>query len=467
MSVVVRGAKNAFRNWLRTGAVVVILAIGIGLSLSMLVARQAVEGRIAELKEKMGTMLIVNPAGSRGFEGGGEPLTTDQVGAVKSVAHVTSAEAVMGFMLRNENEADGGDFMLRTPSGTSSSATAGKTNLQSSIETGTLGRRFSGATGSNAAPPSPPIRGIGTNGNVGDDGVALVITEGRGLTSSDTTSALVGKDLAIKNNLKIGSTFTAYNTTFTVVGIFDQGTKFANNTLAIPLAKAQELTGQTKEVGAIIVKVDSIENLASTTQAIKDKLGSNKADVSQPGEDIQTAIDGLRSVQGVALIGFVASLAAAAVITFLIMTVIVRERRREIGVLKAIGASNRSIVSQFIVEAVVLVAMGAVVGVGVALVGSNGIANALVKSNSADSSGSQASSSPGRMEAGPMGGGMLKLDRHGLQDTGELVGSVTTSVGPLTLLWGLLAAVGIAIVGSAVPAWFIAKVRPAIVLRGE
>ncbi|HKX73204.1 MAG TPA: FtsX-like permease family protein [Candidatus Saccharimonadales bacterium] len=461
MSVVVRGAKNAFRNWLRTGAVVLILAIGIGLALSMLVAKQAVEARISDLQAQVGTTLLVNPAGSKDMMGGGEPLKTTDVDAIKSVAHVTSADAMVNLALQTEGaETDG----IRMRGGEE----PGKTNLKSSIDAGTLGKRFSGTANSAGEVPatiSLPIRALGTNANRVEDGTALKITEGRALAADDTLSALVGKDLAEKNSLKIGSTFTAYGQTFAVVGIFDQGTKFANDMIVLPLAKAQELSGQASEVGSIVVTVDSIENLEATQTAIKDKLGSDKADITSTQQNIQEAIGALKSVQQVSLIGFIAAVAAASVITFLIMLVIVRERKREIGVLKAIGGSNHTIVSQFIVEAIVLVAMGTVVGLGVAMVSSTGIANALVSNSTNESDSTDAGPRSG---AGP-GPRMIKLSANGnsIENATKLVSDVTASVGPMTLVWGALAALVIAVVGSAVPAWLIAKVRPAEVMRGE
>lgn len=459
MSVVARGVKNAFRNWLRTGAVVLILAIGIGLALSMLVARQAVEARINDLKADVGTTLMVNPAGSQGFQGGGEPLKMADADTIKSVDHVQSVDPVLSFMLQN-TDGETGNLNIATPNG---SFEPGKTDLESSIEPGTLGQRFNarGVDPDKVADISLPVRGIGTLGNTNAQGKQLNITEGRGLNANDTLSALVGKDLAAKNGLKIGSTFMAYDQTFTVVGIFDQGTQFENDTVVIPLAKAQELSGQTSEVSAITVRVDSIENLDATSVAIKSKLGSDKADVTSTEQNVQAAIKSLQSVQQVTLIGFIAALAAAAVIIFLIMLVIVRERKREIGVLKAIGGSNRTIVTQFMVEAVVLVAMGAVVGLGIALVSSNGIANALVE-------GGSETTSEGAPQVGGPGKMTLRLGGSGpVETTSELVGKVTTSVGAVTLLWGALATIIIAVVGSAVPAWFIAKVRPAEVMRGE
>lgn len=464
MSVVMRGIKNTSRNWIRSGAVVFILAIGIGLALSMLVANQAVNNKIAELKANMGNTLIVNPAGGKGLEGGGEPLKSSDVEAIKSVSHVAAVDAAMPMMLQNQDSESLGMIRMKNGSGPL------KTNLQSSVDPGTLGMRGGSlsASGEDGKPVSLPIQGAGITGNKDQSGAELSIVEGSKLTGEENT-ALVGKDLATKNNLSIGSTFTINDTTVKVVGIFDRESKFENNGVFVPLATAQKLTGLSDEVSFIVATVDSIDNLESTLDAIKNKLGADKVDVTSSQQNVETAISSLESVKTVSVVGFVAAMIAAGVITFLIMLVIVRERRREIGVLKAIGGSNRTIVSQFMVEGLVLVALGALVGTGFALASSNGIANALVSSNMSSSSDEQTSA--GKMGNGPMvrmgGPGHAVTLGGNLKDTSNLVKNVTTSVGATTLLYGLLAALAIGIVGSAIPAWFIAKIRPAEVMRGE
>jgi putative ABC transport system permease protein len=463
MSVVSRGVRNAFRNGLRTSAVVLILAISIGLSLSMLVASKAVEARIAQLKTEVGRTIVINPAGSQGFQGGGEPLTEDDLNAVKNVSQVESASGFMSFMLQTEGQDFGG--MVRMKNG---NATPGETNLESSIEAGTLGKRFNtNVDGTEVPDIKLPIRGIGTNGSYDNEGKPINITDGRLLKEDDTYKALVGKNLAEKNDLKVGSTFKAYDKTFTVVGIFDQGTEFANDAVVIPLETAQTLTELDNEVSVIIAQADSIENLDSAITAIQEKLGDD-ADVTTTQQNIQDAIESLKSVQNISIIGFVAALGGAGLIVLMVMFVIVRERRREIGVLKAIGGSNRSIVSQFIVEAVVLVAVGGVLGLGMAAVGSGAIANALVSSNTNSSTTTESPEFGGSQ--GP-GGGPRTIQLNGsgntLEDTSELVGEVTTNIGAGTLVYGFLGMIAIAMLGSAIPAWLIAKVRPAEVLRGE
>lgn len=471
MSVITRGVKNAFRNWLRTSAVVLILAIGIGLSLSMLVANQAVGAKIADLKTKMGNTITINPAGAQGFDGGGEPLKTADATTVSHVSHVSSVDTAMSFRVRNSSADNGQSVIFSGPNGKNDASSMGNTSLTSAIDAGTLGKRFNISTDGQDTSKAPqlPVTGVGVTGNYNQSGNTLNITSGRAINSSDTGDvAVIGKGLADKNNLKVGSTFTAYDTTFTVVGIFDSGTEFENGVFEIPLSVAQHVTNQADEIDTMVAHVDSADNVTAAKDAIKSALGS-KADVNVGQQNVQTAIDSLQSVQQISIIAFVGALVAAAVITFLIMLMIVRERKREIGVLKAIGGSNTTIVSQFIVESLVLVVLGTIVGFGVSLVSSNGIANALV-SNTNNNDATQNEQSP--KNGGFSGGSGMHAIRLGggqnsIQNSGALIGQVVTSVGWPTLIYGLLAALGIAIVGSAIPAWLISKVRPAEVMRGE
>lgn len=93
MSVLARSVGNAFRNKVRTAAVVAVLAVAIGLALAMLVANQAVGAKVQELNASVGTVLTVltvNPAGGQGFEGGGEPLTVEQAATAAAVPNVSS-----------------------------------------------------------------------------------------------------------------------------------------------------------------------------------------------------------------------------------------------------------------------------------------------------------------------------------------------------------------------------------------
>jgi len=479
VSVLARSVGNAFRNKVRTAAVVAVLAVAIGLALAMLVANQAVGAKVQELNASVGTVLTVNPAGGQGFEGGGEPLTTDQAATAAGVPNVSAVVGTSTLRLRNAAEeaaqsaagqsGPGGQTGQGGPGG--QSATTLTTSLTAAVEAGTLGNRnqqanggtgTSGSSGTTQRVRSLPITATGIGAEVDTTGKALNITQGAGLGdySAASTGALLGTTLAEKNNLTVGSTFTINNQTYTVSGLFDAGTAFGNNAVYVTLPTAQALAGTPNELSSMIVTVNSMDNVTATKTALQSALGTDKADVTQ-GQNLQTAVSSLDSVKNISFIAFIAALGTAGLIILLIMVMLVRERRREIGVLKAIGAPNRTIGLQFVLEALVLAALGSAVGAAIASFASGSIASALISSNTtttANPAGRGIRGAGGAFpggQGGPFGG------------ASQLLNSVTASASPGVIAGGIAAVFGVAIIGALVPALLTARIRPIEVLRGE
>ncbi len=471
MSTTTRGVKNAFRNTIRSISITAILALTIALALVMLLSLKAVDARIDDVKSSVGNTLTVSPAGARGFQGGGEPLTAAEITKIQNTAHVKSVASTLEDRWITE-----GQTAPTRPDGSTDGS--GSTSLQSAIDPGTLGNRSNGNTQGGAAVGgnfptnfSLPVTVTGTTAPGStqvSDVNSFKLTAGENIdgTSSDYV-ALVGKALATKNNLSVGSTFTAYGQTITVKGIYDTGNTFTNAGVIMPLPALQKLSSQTGDVTSAIVTVDSVDHLDATVSALEKKLGS-AADVVSDASASADTLSSLDNVKTIATYSLIGALVAGSVIIFLSMLMIVRERRREIGVLKAIGSSNAKISWQFVSEALTLTGMAAVIGVVAGVILSNPVLDALVSSSSNTANG-PSFSGPGRGPGGA-GGGPVRIGggiTRGFTQFGDVLSNVQAHVGVSILLYGLLAAVLIAVIGTAFPSWLIAKIRPAEVMRTE
>lgn len=453
MNVITRGMRGAVRSPLRAGAIVIMLAISIGLIVAMLAAKAGVETKINQVKQTAATGITVRPAGINGFAGGGDPLTAAQVATVSKTTHVASTVSTLTDQLGTTD-----------------------TNLTPSLELGSFGmraQRFEGSSdmpmppagmesssGSSRTLPTPRTTITGTTdaNSVAPNGGTLTISPGTTIDGhANDNQALVGTDLATKNNLKVGSTFTAYGQTFTVKGIFKTNNKFQDSGMIVPLATLQKLTDQTGAVTSLVVNADSSDNVATVVSSLKSSLGST-VDITSEQERAQTSVTTLASISNLATSGVVGATIASAVIVLLTMTMIVRERKREIGVIKAIGGTNIKVITQFMTEALTLTVISGVIGLGLGVAVSGSITKGLVDAQSNSTSSVTRPSGPGGGFPGPVGqfGGTAQ---RGLQ-------AITSSVTPATIASGIGLTFVIAIIGSALPAWFIARIRPAEVLRG-
>lgn len=469
MNVISRGVRNAFRNSIRSVSIITILGLSLGLCLAMLLAHQAVGKKIESVKSSVGNTISISPAGARGFEGGGNPLTDSQLAKVSKLAHVTAISKSLSDRLTSDD-----------------------TNLKSAVDAGSLGQRFANRSGQSfqfrghnfgggfggstntdggtaTVSFTPPVTVLGTTTPTQLDttqgGGSFTLTSGKVFASnSSDTVAIVGKSIASKNSLKVGSTFTAYDKTITVVGIFDSGNGFSNNQVIMPLKTVQTLSDQAGDITSATATVDSVTNVSSVTSAVKSALGS-AADVTNDADRAEQTITPLKNIQTISLYSLIGAAVAGAVIILMTMIMIVRERRREIGVIKAIGASNGKVVGQFASEAVTLTLLAALVGIIIGALAGNPITHTLV-TNSSNSSSSQtmASAGPGGAGGGPGGSGFTRNFSH---NVGSHFSNISATVGWDIILYGIGAALLIALIASAIAAFFIAKVRPAEVLRAE
>ncbi len=463
MNSISRGLRNAFRNPTRTISIILILALSIGLIVAMLAARHAVDAKILNVKSEVGNTVSISPAGVQGFEGGGTALINAQIDKVAKVSNVTSVTKTLSDRLTTETS-----------------------TLESGIEPGDLGERRSSQTGVSENMPAAPtnsndkassssstisttkrtftmpvqITGVSDVSQASIFGGTSITWESGSVfdASKDENVAVIGTKIATKNSLSVGSTFKAYDTNIKVVGIYDAGTTFANNGVFVSLPALQRLSDQAGSITSATAVVNSLDNLSAATSSIKSTLGDS-ADVTSSQDTATQLVKPLESVKSIALFSLIGAAIAGAVIVLLTMLMIVRERRREIGVLKAIGASKFSVIRQFVVESVTLMTFGLIVGLGIGVAAAAPLTNMLVDNSSTSSQNSST------QQRGP---GMGFVRASGIFKTSQqTIGDIQTSVGFDTIGYGILAAMFIAILGSAVPAYFISTIKPAEAMRNE
>lgn len=198
---------------------------------------------------------------------------------------------------------------------------------------------------------------------------------------ANKNGAVIGKRVAeelFQENVPVGKLFTIRGKVFVVRGVFKEfdASPLApnsdyNTAIFIQHEVAQELTGDT-HIFQILARPDQPETLE---QAVTDTTEAMaRAHEGQHDFAVLTQQDRLATAYQVldTLTGFVAGIAVISLIVagigiLNIMLVSVTERTHEIGIRKAVGATNRQIMKQFLTEAVILSLLGGILGVGLSV----------------------------------------------------------------------------------------------------
>jgi len=207
----------------------------------------------------------------------------------------------------------------------------------------------------------------------------------------------------------------------------------------IPLSQAQSFFG-TDECNTIIVKLanDDKTTIDNATQAIENAF-SNQVSVTS-ATAVLNILSNVFSVIQLFLAGIAAiSLLVAGIGIMNIMIVSLMERTREIGILKAFGMKNRTVLSVFLSESVIIGLIGAVVGIALGWVLANVVAIAF--------------------RGGGTFGGSQAATTGGMRITPLLTPTVTI----LALVFG----VGVSAIFALYPAWRASKLKPVEALRYE
>lgn len=200
--------------------------------------------------------------------------------------------------------------------------------------------------------------------------IAYNIVEGRFLEEGDTSAAVITRSLAREFGVKLGDTLslpTAIGLSdLTIVGILPEQILPGNEVVLVPLAEAQRLTNMPDKINVVDANLDSMDEARRNEiqQNVLKAIGDTfKIGALEAGSEILTNIRNAQSIFN--LMGFLA-LVMGGFIIFNTFRTIIAERRRDIGMLRALGASRSAIrwiiLTEGLVQGVIGTALGLIFG---------------------------------------------------------------------------------------------------------
>jgi putative ABC transport system permease protein len=211
------------------------------------------------------------------------------------------------------------------------------------------------------------VDGISITGTYPEDEDIIIganIEIGDGRDFEDNKDELVlGYNYAERNENTIGDTIELDEIEFEVVGILEEsGDADIDGGVNTGLERLQELIDKEDIVSMIMVKPASAADAEIIEQAINDEFSSELSAASD--KSISESVNEMLSQMNMMTfaLGSIAALISGIVIMN-VMIISVRERRRQIGTMKAIGATNRYVLMGILLEAVTISVSGAIVGV--------------------------------------------------------------------------------------------------------
>jgi putative ABC transport system permease protein len=227
------------------------------------------------------------------------------------------------------------------------------------------------------------VLGVEKDNSIGPSLLRSSVTEGRFL-EGDKPEAVVEQAYARQFGIKLNDTISVADHKFPVVGFVDasRAAKIAIANLYLPLKSAEEIAVSSTnlqtvspyrpgDVNLLFVKADQ-EKITGLATEMKDILGS-KATVATPDSFLKLLGSLFALSDKFTLAASLIAIIVAVLIAFKTMAGNIAERAREIGVLKAVGWTNRNVVSQLMSESVVQCFMAGILGLLIALVASVGL----------------------------------------------------------------------------------------------
>jgi putative ABC transport system permease protein len=322
------------------------------------------------------------------------------------------------------------------------------------------------------------INGVCLNSSVVEEYSLLPtnITMGRNLQEGDSGVLLMSLNLTEYYGIDVGSKVDVNGTSFTVVGIYDEAGQGSTGARSVymNLTDVQTVMGETGNVSRLDVYAEnasSVDSIYTQIQAMysaeindrqisvttySQRLASLQSQQADYSNVLGNATSTMAQTQTVATQEIIVVLGGTSLIVLFVMLYTVRERTKEIGTLKAIGLSNWNVMSQFMLEGVILSLAAGVVGIVIGTVGAPILSSDLLPAVNTLGSRSIGFQTGGFASALPPGSSAVSASSV-----------ISAVVSPTIMLLALGAAVFLGVVGSLYPAWRASRIKPAEAMRYE
>ena len=195
------------------------------------------------------------------------------------------------------------------------------------------------------------------------EGTALAdisMKEGR-IMKDNASEAILGEIYAEDNDYKVGDTIKIDGEEFDIVGIYETGDSNMAGGVFTSISKVGDLMDDEDSISNIYVKVEKGVDAQEVADRIDAKYGDDIATITSvmEMEQMATMLNMLEaSTWAISLLAIVVG--GLGIINTMLMSVF--ERTREIGVLKAVGWSDRKILTMIVGESLVITIVSAIIG---------------------------------------------------------------------------------------------------------
>ena len=232
------------------------------------------------------------------------------------------------------------------------------------------------------------------------------LEEGRHIQPDDSYAVLISKELADKNGLSVGDDITMYDldsdseNTFEIVGIFSGTEGMSKDAMMadgipanqgyIDINSYNEIFDRdAMELGSLDVYVDSAENVQDILETIqnlpeiKDKTFTYSTDT----ENFDLISNPLSSIQAMVDTAVIVIAVTGAAIIVLLLVLWTRGRKKEAGILMAVGRNKLEIVLQFLTENILIAIPAAAASLGLTALLADKVGAYLVSQTASDVTG--------------------------------------------------------------------------------